>query len=369
MRAIGCWCLAVIASGWLAGPARAEIVVGVSLSLSGPAAAIGLAQRRVVDHLPRRVAGQSVRYEVRDDGSDPARAAANAVSLVEQAGADAVIGSTTVAGTLAMLPALAARGVVLMSPAAVGLPADDNGRWLFRTVADTGVMANAVMAHMQAHGVRRAAFFGAGNAFAARWGDWFETLALLRHIDRVAVESSDPDGLAARVARVVDLQPEAVLVAAAGSRAVAVVRALRDAGYTGRLYLTHAVAIHAFLDACEATCEGVFVSAGPGRVAGRSTEASVVALAGALGGRGLSQFEAGLWDAGQLLAAAVPSALAKGGPGSSAFRHALRGGVERLPAQAGANGVYRFSQTDHAGLDQRAAVMLEVAAGAWRRAE
>jgi len=369
MRAIGRWCLAIAAWGWLAGTAQAEIVVGVSLSLSGPAAAIGLAQRQVVDHLPRLVAGETLRYEVRDDGSDPARAAANAVALVDQAGADAIIGSSTVAGTLAMLPVLAARGVVLMTPAAAAVPDDGAGRWLFRTVPDTRIMAHAVMAHMQAQDVHRAAFMGADNAFAAGWADWFETLALVRRIERVIVASAEPEALAEHVTAVTAARPEAVLIAAAGSHAIAAVRALREGGYAGRIYLTQAVAVDGFPGGCGSFCDGVFVPAGPSRaIEGGRLEPASSALAGVLGGRGLSQFEAGVWDAGRLLVAAMPEVIAKAAPGSPAFRQGLRAAVERLPATPGANGVYRFSQRDHTGLDQQAAVMLRVAEGAWRLA-
>lgn len=373
MRAMGRWCFAFIAWCWLVGVARAEIVVGVSLSLTGPAAVIGQAQREVVGHLPRRIASEAVRYEVRDDGSDPARAAANAEALVTQAGADAVIGSTSVAGTLAMLPVLASRRVVLITPALAYAQDAASARGLFRTVPDTRVMANAVFAHMQAQGVRRAAFMGADNGFAFEWGRWFETLALVRHIERVAVESADAgsDALAASSARVVAQHPDAVLIAATGTRAVAAVVALRRGGYGGRIYLTHAAAVEPFPASCPVECDGVLLPASPGRVADpvREDPAAVRPLADALGGRGFSVFEAGVWDAAQLLAAAIPAALARGAAGSPAFRAGLRDAIERLPATPGANGVYRFSRTDHSGLDQRAAVMLRVAGGAWTLAE
>jgi len=373
MRTMGRWCFAVIAWCGLVGAARAEIVVGVSLSLTGPAAIIGQAQREVVALLPRRIAGEAVRYEVRDDGSDPAQAAANAVALVAQADADAVIGSTTVAGTLAMLPALASRRIVLITPALAYAPDAVGAHGLFRTVPDTRVMANAVFAHMQAQGVRRAAFMGADNGFASGWAGWFETLALVRHIERVAVESADvaPDALAASAARLMALHPDAVLIAAAGSRAVAAVVALRHAGFGGRIYLTQAVAVDAFPAACPAECDGVLLPASPGRVADRLPEdpAAVRPLADALGGRGFSVFEAGVWDAAQLLVAAIPAALAQGPAGSPDFRAGLRDAIERLPATPGANGIYRFSRNDHSGLDQRGALMVRLSGGAWTLAE
>jgi branched-chain amino acid transport system substrate-binding protein len=356
-----------------AAPARAELVVGVTLSLSGPAAPVGRAQQRVVDHLPRQLAGQPVRYVVRDDGSEPANAAVLAAALVTQEGADLVIGSTTVAATLAMAPVLAAHGVALVTPAAVAPDGLDpaSARWLFRTAPDLRLMANAVVAHMHGAGVRRVAFIGPANAYGAGWWQLFEPLAGVRGIQVVADAwpGREAGAHARAAARVHAAKPEAVLVAEAGQGAVDMLAALRQAGFTGAAYLTHAVAIEGFAERCGPPCEGAVLPATPAWLAALpEAPAAARQAAAALGRTAVTSFEGGVWDAGRLLAQALPRAAAAGSPGSPAFRQALRDAIETAPPVAGANGIYRFSGRDHAGLDQRAVMMGRLRQGRWEAA-
>src|SRR6218665_2224826 len=70
------------------------------------------------------------------------------------------------------------------------------------------------------------------------------------------------------------------------------------------------------------------------------------------------------WDAGGLVAAAVPAALGKARPGSVEFRMALRDALEQLREVPGAHGIFSMSETDHLGLDQRARVMVKIENGA-----
>jgi branched-chain amino acid transport system substrate-binding protein len=80
----------------------------------------------------------------------------------------------------------------------------------------------------------------------------------------------------------------------------------------------------------------------------------------------VTQFGSYVWDAGKLLAAALPEALAKAKPGTPEFRAALRDAIEHLKEVPAANGVYTMSPTDHLGLDHRARVMLRIESGQWK---
>ena len=70
-----------------------------------------------------------------------------------------------------------------------------------------------------------------------------------------------------------------------------------------------------------------------------------------------------------LLQQALPVALKKAKPGTKEFRAALRDALEGVKEAAGAHGIFNMSRTDHLGLDQRAAVMVEIKNGAWRLAK
>ena len=72
------------------------------------------------------------------------------------------------------------------------------------------------------------------------------------------------------------------------------------------------------------------------------------------------------WDAGLLLANAVPVALKKGQPGSKEFRLALRDALEATKNLPASHGVFNMSANDHLGFDQRARVMVKVENGTWK---
>ncbi|QID19193.1 ABC transporter substrate-binding protein [Nitrogeniibacter mangrovi] len=359
------------------GLAHAQIVVGVVLSLSGPAAPVGRVQQAVVAHLPARIGDETVRYMVRDDASDPARAVVVATEVLD-AGADLILGTTSVAASRALVPLVAARGVPLISPAALPLREVGTGapgHWAFRTAPDDWLMAAAIVAHLRDHGHRRVGFLGFDDSYGAHWATVFGALADVRGLDVVSQHRFHPGGddLGAAVARILAAHPEAVMVAAAGSAAVDVVAALRGAGFSGPIYQTQAVAVAAFIDACAGRCDQVFVPASPARVVMQLPADSPLREAGMayrdqLGARA-GPFGAALWDAGRLFAQAAATALTRARPGEAAFRVALRDGLEQVRALAGANGVYSMSAGDHVGLDQRAGWMVRIVDGRWQRAD
>ncbi len=98
----------------------------------------------------------------------------------------------------------------------------------------------------------------------------------------------------------------------------------------------------------------------------KSALAYVAAYEAAQGKSSVSTFGAHAWDCGVLLQAAIPVALKKAQPGSKEFRAALRAALESVKDAAGAHGIFNMSPTDHLGLDQRAAVMVQITHGTWK---
>lgn len=80
----------------------------------------------------------------------------------------------------------------------------------------------------------------------------------------------------------------------------------------------------------------------------------------------ISTFGGDLWDAGMVIEAAIPVALETGAkPGTVEFRKALRDAIEQTKDLAASQGVFNMSADDHAGLDERARVMVKVVDGKW----
>ena len=78
------------------------VTIGVSVSSTGPAASLGIAQKNTIELLPKTLGGLPVNYVVLDDASDPTAAGKNARRFADADKVDAIIGSTTVPTSLAV---------------------------------------------------------------------------------------------------------------------------------------------------------------------------------------------------------------------------------------------------------------------------
>lgn len=363
-----------------AAAAPADVNVGVILSTTGPAAPLGIPERNTVDLLPRSIAGQKVNYIVLDDASEPAQAVPGARRLLREDKVDAIIGPTTTASSLALVDAAAAGETPMIAVAASAVivePMDEKRLWVFKTPQNDAQMVTAIVEHMTDRKVRTVAYIGFADAYGESWWNEFARIAAARKLQVVANERfnrTDPS-VAEQIGKILAARPDAVLIGGAGLPALLPQKSLREKGYPGLIYQTRAVANADFLRACGGDCAGAFVPAGPVLVAEQlpaDHPAKKAALEyirkyeAAYGPGSVSAFGAHVWDAGLLLAAAIPAALAKAEPGSREFRLALREALENVRNLPAAHGVFNMSANDHLGFDQRARVMVRVERGAWR---
>ncbi|MFJ2989062.1 ABC transporter substrate-binding protein [Collimonas sp. NPDC087041] len=362
------------------GSAIAQIKVGVSVSATGPAASLGIPEKNTFALLPKEIAGQKVQYIVLDDATDSTTAVKNARKLVSEEKVDLLIGSTAVPGSLAMSDVAAESGTPMISMAASASlvePVDAKRRWIFKTPQNDSQMATAIVAHMLDAGVKSVAFIGFSDAYGEGWYREFSKLAELRKIKIVANERfARPDtSVTGQVLKIVSANPDAVLIAGAGTPAALPQKTLKERGYKGKIYQTHGVANNDFLRVCGKDCEGTFLPAGPLLVAEQLPDSNPVkksamtyrtAYEKAYGVGSISTFGGHAWDAGMLLGAAAPQALKKGKPGTPEFRAALRDGIEAIKNLPVSQGIVNMSPTDHVGFDQRSRVMVEIVNGKWK---
>src|SRR5579872_1186849 len=79
-----------------------EITIGISISTTGPAAALGVPERNALDFVPKEIAGMPLKVIVLDDGGDPTNATTNARRFVTESKADVILGSSTTPPTIAV---------------------------------------------------------------------------------------------------------------------------------------------------------------------------------------------------------------------------------------------------------------------------
>jgi len=361
-------------------PVLADVKIGVTVSATGPAASLGIPEKNTVALLPKEIAGQKVEYIVLDDATDSTQAVKNARKLTSEDHVDALVGSTVVPNSLAMIDIASETHTPMISMAAAASivePMDSKRAWVFKTPQNDILMATAIAQHMSNHGVKTVAFIGFADAYGESWFKEFSKAADLAKLKIVANErfARNDASVTGQVLKMMSQNADAVLIAGAGTPAALPQKTLKERGYKGKIYQTHGVANNDFLRVCGKDCEGTFLPAGPLLVAEQLPDSNPVkqaaltykkAYEGANGAGSVSTFGGHAWDAGLILQRAIPVALKKGQPGTPAFREALRAAIEETKNLPASHGIFNMSPNDHSGLDQRARVMVEIVGGKWK---
>lgn len=352
----------------------AGVTVGVSVSSTGPAASLGIAQKNSVELLPKTLGGLPVRYVVLDDATDPSQAGRNARRFVDAEKVDAIIGSTTVPTSLAVAE-VAAEAHVPQIALAPFKPRED--KWTFPIPQSVGVMSEALLEHMRDNGVKTLGFIGFSDAYGEAWLTDVTNRAEAYGVKLVAAEryARTDQTVMAQVLKLMAANPDAVLVAGSGTPAALPMRTLNQRGYKKLIYQTHGAANNDFLRTAGASAQGVILPTGlilvaeqlpadhPSRAVGLSY---LKVYEGAHGEGSRNPFGAYAHDAYLLLDRAVAQAARSAQPGTQAFRDALRHAIEQSRDVPLTHGIATMSPNDHSGLGAAARALITVENGAWK---
>jgi branched-chain amino acid transport system substrate-binding protein len=373
--------LALLVSAALAaGAAQAQIKIGVTVSATGPAASLGIPEKNTFSIMPKSIGGKTVEYIVLDDASDTTTAVKNARKLISDDKVDVIIGSTVTPNSLALVDVAAETETPIISLAASSRiiePMDAKRKWVFKTPQNDSHMASAITGHMADAGVKTVGFIGFNDAYGNGWYDEVAKFADVRKLKIVANErfARNDTAVTGQILKVMSANPDAVLIAGAGTPAALPQKTLKERGYKGKIYQTHGVANPDFLRVCGKDCEDTFLPAGPILVASQLPAANPIRKVAldyiakyekAFGAGSFSTFGGHAWDSGMVLERAIPEALKKAQPGTKEFRAALRDAIEKTTDLTVSHGVMNMTAQDHLGFDQRARVMVEIKNGAWK---
>lgn len=362
----------------LAGGVRADITVGVSLPLTGPASALGIPIANAIKLWPASIAGEKLKVVVMDDATDPTKGVQNANRLVAEDKADLVVGSAATPVAIAMAGPLAESGTLQLMLSPGVLPLGKDG-WTFRLAQSNAVMAHAMVRHMVKQGVRTVGFLGYADAYGESWLKDFQAEAAraapgmkLVGVERFARADTS---VTAQALKLVAGGPDAILIVASGSGAAMPHKAVIERGFKGKVYQTHAAASRDLIRLGGKDVEGAFVVSGPAVVAeqldaGTASRAialdHVQAYEKAYGAGSRNQFAAHGYDVALLLQKAVPVALKSARPGTPEFRTALRNALESLGRTVVSQGVLTYTKDDHWGFQPETGVMLKIVNGDWK---
>jgi branched-chain amino acid transport system substrate-binding protein len=368
--------VATAAAALACGAAWADLTVGVVVPLTGPASGLGIPKSNGAKMWPATVGGEKLKMIILDDATDPTKGVQAARRLVSDEKVDVLIGSgaTPVAIPMSEVAAESKTVQLALSPAPLP-PGKDT--WTFRMPQSNGVMANAMVAHMQKHGVKSVGFIGYTDAYGESWLQELTPRLEKAGIKLLASErfARSDTSVTAQALKLNAANPDAMIVVASGSGAAMPQLALIERGFKGKFYQTHAAATRDLMRVGGKAMEGTFVTTGPVVVAeqlpdGHPSKALGVKFNQAYEqtyGAGLrNQFAAHSYDAYLLLEHTVPIALKKGKPGTPEFRAALRDAIEATHGMAATHGVYDYSPTDHWGIRADTGVVMKVVNGDWQ---
>ena len=359
--------------------ADAQIRIGLMVSATGPTSAIGIPQKNTGDILPRTIGGVRVEYISLEDGGDTTRAVQNVKKLIAENNIDALIGPSTTPNAFAILDVIADARVPMMATvgtSSIVEPLDAKKRWVYKTTQNDDLIAAALLEHMAKNSVKSVGFIGFNDPYGENWLKVFSALGEKAGVKVVAVEryGRTDSSVTGQTLKLIAAKPDAMLIAAVGGPAVLPQATLREQGFKGTVYQTHAVATDDFIKLGKDKVEGTVLAAGPMLVIDEiadSNPTKKVALAYIAAyekqfGTKPATFGANTWDSGLLLERAIPVALKTAKPGTEAFRSALRDALEQEREVVGCQGVFNMSPTNHNGMDERARVLVTVRDGKFR---
>ena len=365
--------LVAAAAALLATTAFADVNIGVTLSLTGPASGLGIPVGNQFKLWPQTIAGEKVNLIILDDASDPSKGASNARRFVTDDKVDMIFGGsiTTVSVAVAPIATEAKTTQIAISP--VGVPPDQE-KWLFRLPQGFAVMAHPIVEHMKKAGVKTVGFLGYTDAYGELWLKEFTSQAEKAGIKVVAAErfARSDTSVTPQALKLVSANPDAMLVVASGSGAAMPHKAVIERGFKGKVYQTHAAATPDLVRIGGKDVEGSYVVSGPAVVAEQLPDSHpskavavdfVTKYEAAYGKGSRNQFAGHAYDAKVMLEKILPVALKKAKPGTPEFRAALRDAVETMGRTIFSHGVMNWTPTDHWGYTNETGVMLKVVNG------
>jgi len=356
-----------------------EITIGISITTTGPAAALGIPERNSLDFVPKEIGGVPLKVIVLDDGGDPTNATTNALLFVTESKADIIMGSSTTPSTVAVSNVANEAGIPHIGLAPFPIT-PDRAKWSVSMPQPIPIMGKVIYEHMKAHNVKTVGYIGYSDSYGDLWFNDFKMQAVPMGMTMVDEERfARPDtSVAGQVLKLVAANPDAVLVGASGTAAALPQTTLRERGYKGLIYQTHGAASMDFIRIAGPAAEGVLMASGPVMSPETQPDTALTKKPGLVlntayeakyGPNSRSQFAGHSYDAFEVLKRVVPVALKTAKPGTGEFRDAIRQALLTEREIAASQGVYNFTEKDRYGLDDRSRIILTVKDGKYTPAQ
>jgi branched-chain amino acid transport system substrate-binding protein len=352
--------------------------VGVILSLSGPAAPLGQSEQKSINLLKQQldkdggINGQPVEFLIEDDESDPAKASVAANKLIVQEKVPVLIGCSSTGSTLAIMPIAEKALVPVLSMAAGTQVTQPMKKFIFSVApSDALVIQRAMMYFKDEIKISKLAILHDANAYGTGGADQVKVMAPKYGLTIVANESygsADTD-MTAQLTKIQQTPAQAVLVWGTNPGPASIAKNMQQLGMKIPYVGSSGIANKTFINLAGPAANGVVFPASklilPSTIPSGSKWAQTVNTFNAAYKKAynadIDTFAAHGWDASNI----VVNALKAAGDSSSGIRNQ----IEKIEDYPGADGVFTYSSTNHAGLKVDALVMVRIENGQWVQAK
>ena len=350
-----------------------EIVIGITVTTTGPGAALGIPERNALEFVAKEIGGVPLKVIVLDDGGDPTTATTNARRFVTESKADIIMGSSITPTTIAVSNVANEAGIPHIGLAPFPIT-PERAKWSVTMPQPVPLMGKGLYAHMKAHNIKTVGYIGYSDSYGDLWFNDLKTQGVPLGLTIVDEERyARPDtSVTGQVLKLIAANPDAILVGGSGTAAALPQTELRARGYKGLIYHNHGAASMDFIRIAGPAAEGVIMASGPVMDPEDQPDSALTKKPGMAldkayeakyGPNSRSQFAGHSYDAFLVLERVIPVALKTAKPGTPEFREAIRQALLSERDIAASQGVYNFTEKDRYGLDDRARILLTVKDG------
>lgn len=349
------------------------IKVGSFLSYTGPASFLGDPEKKTIDmeiakiNKAGGINGRKIELIMYDDAGNPERSTSFAKRLIENDKVDVIVGGSTTAIVMTVLPLMEQAGMPFFNLSGSVLPIEPVRKWIFKN-AHTDRMSNEkVFADMKKRGITKYAQISENVGIGKSGHD--EALKVQGNygLELVADEfynPRDPD-MTAQLTRIKNTPGvQAVLNQGFGQSPAIVTKNYRQLGINVPLYHVHGVATVEFIRLAGEAANGVRMSAAgiivadqlPDSDPQKKTMLEFIKSYREVYKDDASAYAGYAYDALHMTLAAIRRA-------GSTDKAKIRDEIEKTSGYVGVGGTFHLSPTDHLGIDAQALRMVEIKNG------
>jgi branched-chain amino acid transport system substrate-binding protein len=365
----------VMIAGLTTAQAAEPIKIGSVLSATGPAAFLGDPQVKTLQLYIEKinkeggVLGRPLQLIHYDDGSDATKANGFGKRLLEDDKVDIVVGGTTTAATMSMVPLIEKAGMPFVSLSGATVVVEPIKKWVFKIPASDRMAAERIFEDMKKRGLTKVALLSETSGFGASGKKESEAMAGKMGVTLLANETygaKDTD-MTPQLTKIKNTpEVQTLLVFGFGQGPTIVTKNAKQLGVGLPIYQTHGVATDEYIKLSGAAAEGVRLPAGPllihDKLPTNDAQSGVVAqYAKTFRDRykeDVSTFGGYAYDGLMIAVDAIKRA-------GSTDKAKVRDAIEATKGYVGTTGVVTMSAGDHMGLGRSAFRMLEIKNGDW----